>query len=229
MSFAGPMQAGSLQFMWLNADPETSSCAKAATMSIPVHAPAPFLPDEHTAGSQRTPKELLLPSSSEQTGGRSRLISPEVLSTDLGVGPDGFLALGAGVGAELLEAFDAAVPPLLLHVLLALQRVPAVVAVEALRHGAHGVAARPCESTAAEGTALRPWKLLQPPGAGHSSRRKDVWWWWYHTPPGSLMEQAAPVEESLKPDISHPRVKWKDARLVYLPRVMRPKHSLGVP
>lgn len=129
--------------------------------------------DEHTVGTQRTPKELLLPSSSEQTGGRSLLLTtPEVLSTDLGVSPDGFLALGAGVGAELLEAFDAAVPPLLLHVLLALQRVPAVVAVEALRHGAHGVAARPCESTAAEGTALRPWKLLQPPGAGHSSRRK---------------------------------------------------------
>lgn len=50
----------------------------------------------------------------------------------LGVGPDGFLALGAGVGAELLEALDAAVPPLLLHILLALQRVPAVVAVKAL-------------------------------------------------------------------------------------------------
>lgn len=50
----------------------------------------------------------------------------------LGVGPDGFLALSAGVGAELLEALDAAVPPLLLHVLLALQRVPAVVAVKAL-------------------------------------------------------------------------------------------------
>lgn len=77
-----------------------------------------------------------------------------MLSTDLGVGPDGFLALGAGVGTELLEALDAAVPPLLLHVLLALQRVAAVVAVEALRHGAHGVAAGPCKSTEAEGSAL---------------------------------------------------------------------------
>lgn len=77
-----------------------------------------------------------------------------MLSTDLGVGPDGFLALGAGVGTELLEALDAAVPPLLLHVLLALQRVAAVVAVEALRHRAHGVAAGPCKSTEAERAAL---------------------------------------------------------------------------
>lgn len=61
----------------------------------------------------------------------------------LGVGSDGFLALGAGVGAELLEALDAAVAALLLHVLLPLQRVAAVVTVKPLRHGAHRVTARP--------------------------------------------------------------------------------------
>lgn len=80
----------------------------------------------------------------------------EELSTDLGVGPDGFLALDAGVGAELVEALDTAVPPLLLHVLLALQGIPAVMAVKALRHGAHGVAARPCKSTAMKGQYQGP-------------------------------------------------------------------------
>lgn len=128
------------------------------------------LSDEHMAGSQRTPKELLhLRATANRRVISICLSSP---STDLGVSPDGFLALGAGVGAELLEALDAAVPPLLLHVLLAVQRVPAVVAVEALRHGAHGVAAaRPCKSTAGEGAALRPWELLQLPGAVRISRR----------------------------------------------------------
>lgn len=78
------------------------------------------------------------------------------LSTHLGVSADGFLALDAGVGADLVEALDAAVAPLLLHVLLALQRVAAVEAVEALRHGAHGVTARPCERNQRELTALNP-------------------------------------------------------------------------
>lgn len=61
----------------------------------------------------------------------------------LGVSANGFLALDAGVGTDLLKALDAAVAALLLHVLLALQRVAAVVAVKALRHGAHAVTAGP--------------------------------------------------------------------------------------
>lgn len=75
-----------------------------------------------------------------QRGGSSASPSP----SHLGVSTDGFLALDAGVGTDLVEALDAAVPALLLHVLLPLQRVAAVEAVEALRHGAHGVTARPC-------------------------------------------------------------------------------------
>lgn len=62
----------------------------------------------------------------------------------LGVGTDGFLALNAGVGTDLVKALDTAVAALLLHVLLPLQRVTAVVAVKTLRHGAHSVTARPC-------------------------------------------------------------------------------------
>ena len=53
----------------------------------------------------------------------------------LGVGTDGLLALGAGVGAELVKALGADVLVILLHVLLPVQVVTAVVAVEALTHG----------------------------------------------------------------------------------------------
>lgn len=62
----------------------------------------------------------------------------------LGVGTDGFLALNAGVGTDLVKALDTAVAALLLHVLLPVQRVTAVIAVKALRHGAHSVTAGPC-------------------------------------------------------------------------------------
>lgn len=58
----------------------------------------------------------------------------------LGVGADGLPAVHTGVGAELVEALEAAVVAVLLHVLLPLQVVPAVVAVELLSHGAHLVA-----------------------------------------------------------------------------------------
>jgi len=53
----------------------------------------------------------------------------------LGVSPDGTFALCTGVGAELVEALGAHVLLLLLHVLLPVQVVPAVVAVEAISHG----------------------------------------------------------------------------------------------
>lgn len=53
----------------------------------------------------------------------------------LGVGSDGTSALCAGVGTELVEALGAHMFVVLLHVLLAVQVVPAVVAVEAVRHG----------------------------------------------------------------------------------------------
>lgn len=62
----------------------------------------------------------------------------------LGVGADGALALGAGVGAELVEALGAHVLLLLHHVLLAVQVVPAVVAVEAVGHGGGEVAFVTC-------------------------------------------------------------------------------------
>lgn len=65
-------------------------------------------------------------------------------SSYLGVSTDGFLALDAGVGTDLVKALDAAVAALLLHILLALQVVAAVIAVKALRHGAHAVTAGPC-------------------------------------------------------------------------------------
>lgn len=148
--------------MWLNLDPEMRPSAKAADHEHSLHTPAPLLAQGahcwQPEDSQRTCSFTV----AQRRAISIRLSSSptEVLSTDLGVGPDGFLALHAGVGAELLEALDAAVPPLLLHILLALQGVTAVVAVKALRHRAHGVAARPsCKSTVGEGTALRPWKL----------------------------------------------------------------------
>lgn len=53
----------------------------------------------------------------------------------LGVSADGLLALSAGVGAELVEALGADVLVILLHVLLPVQVLTAVVAVEALTHG----------------------------------------------------------------------------------------------
>lgn len=57
----------------------------------------------------------------------------------LGVCSNGLAALHTGVGAELVEALQAAVVAVLLHVLLPLQGVPAVVAVKLLSHGAHFV------------------------------------------------------------------------------------------
>ena len=47
--------------------------------------------------------------------------------------------------AELVEALEAAVVAVLLHVLLPLQVVSAVVAVELLSHGAYFIAGRTCE------------------------------------------------------------------------------------
>lgn len=62
----------------------------------------------------------------------------------LGVGADGLAALHTRVGAELVEALEAAVVAVLLHVLLSLQVVSAVVAVELLSHGAYFIAGRTC-------------------------------------------------------------------------------------
>lgn len=59
----------------------------------------------------------------------------------LGIGPDGLPALGAGVGAELLKALDAAMAAFLLHILLSVQWGAAIMAIKAFGHGAHGVAA----------------------------------------------------------------------------------------
>uniref|UniRef100_A0A2D4J3K5 Secreted protein n=1 Tax=Micrurus lemniscatus lemniscatus TaxID=129467 RepID=A0A2D4J3K5_MICLE len=59
----------------------------------------------------------------------------------LRISPDGLPALGTGVGAKLLKALDAAVASFLLHILLPVQRGATIVAVKALGHGAHGVAA----------------------------------------------------------------------------------------
>lgn len=61
----------------------------------------------------------------------------------LGVSANGFLALDTGVGTEFFKALHTAVASLLLHILLPVQRVAAVVAIKALRHGAHGVTAGP--------------------------------------------------------------------------------------
>lgn len=58
----------------------------------------------------------------------------------LGVCANGLAALHTGVGTELVKALQAAVVAILLHILLPLQRVPAVVAVEFLSHGAHLIA-----------------------------------------------------------------------------------------
>lgn len=62
----------------------------------------------------------------------------------LGVSANGFLALDTGVGTEFFKALHTAVASLLLHILLPVQRVAAVVAIKALRHGAHSVTAGPC-------------------------------------------------------------------------------------
>lgn len=62
----------------------------------------------------------------------------------LGVGADGLAALHTRVGTELVEALEAAVVAVLLHVLLSLQVVSAVVAVELLSHGAYFIAGRTC-------------------------------------------------------------------------------------
>lgn len=53
----------------------------------------------------------------------------------LSIGSNGASTLCAGVGTELVETFGAHMFVVLLHVLLAVQVVPAVVAVEAVRHG----------------------------------------------------------------------------------------------
>lgn len=87
----------------------------------------------------------------------------------LGVGADGLAALHARVGAELVEALEAAVVAVLLHVLLSLQVVPAVVAVEFLSHGAHLVAGGTCGGRAGgtndqrEGWSVARGALGRPP------------------------------------------------------------------
>lgn len=53
----------------------------------------------------------------------------------LGVGADGASALRTGVGADLVETLGAHVFVVFLHILLAVQIIPAVVAVKAVRHG----------------------------------------------------------------------------------------------
>lgn len=58
----------------------------------------------------------------------------------LGVRTNGLAAFCTGVGTELVKALQAAVVAILLHVLLPLQRVPAVVAVKLFGHGAYLVA-----------------------------------------------------------------------------------------
>lgn len=58
----------------------------------------------------------------------------------LGVGTNGLAAFHTGVGAELVKTLQAAVVAILLHVLLPLQGVPAVVAIELLSHSAHLIA-----------------------------------------------------------------------------------------
>lgn len=98
----------------------------------------------------------------------------QLLSPHLGVSSDGFLALNAGVGADLIEALDAAVASLFLHVLLPLQVFTAVVAVKAVQHGAHGVTARPCKREEGEGAALSPWQLLQLLGAVQIGRVRTM-------------------------------------------------------
>lgn len=65
---------------------------------------------------------------------------------NLGVRTDGLLALGAGVGAQLVEALDAHVLVVLLHVLLAVQVVAAVEAVGAVGHGGGEVTPGTCGS-----------------------------------------------------------------------------------
>lgn len=57
------------------------------------------------------------------------------LGFHLGVRTDGLFALCAGVGAQLVEALDAHVLVVLLHVFLAVQVVAAVEAVGAVSHG----------------------------------------------------------------------------------------------
>lgn len=64
----------------------------------------------------------------------------------LGVRTDGLPALSAGVGAQLVVAFDAHVLVVLLHVLLAVQVVAAVEAVGAVGHGGGEVTPRTCGS-----------------------------------------------------------------------------------
>lgn len=83
----------------------------------------------------------------------------------LGVSADGFAALHAGVGAELVEALQAAVVAVLLHVLLSLQRVPAVVAVKLLGHGAYLVAGGACG-----GQGGRTNEMRRPRGSGTAAR-----------------------------------------------------------
>ena len=62
----------------------------------------------------------------------------------LGIGADGAAAVSAGVGTELIEALGAHMLFVLLHVLLPVQVVPAVVAVEAISHGGGEIMPETC-------------------------------------------------------------------------------------
>lgn len=73
----------------------------------------------------------------------------------LGVCTNGASALGAGVGAELIEALGAHVLLVLLHVFLPVQVVTAVVAVEAVGHGGGEVTPGTCGNTASDGGLAR--------------------------------------------------------------------------
>lgn len=65
-------------------------------------------------------------------------------SFHLGIGTNGASALSTGVGTELIEALGAHVFFILLHILLPVQVVAAVVAVEAVSHGGGEIALGTC-------------------------------------------------------------------------------------
>lgn len=88
-------------------------------------------------------------------------------SFNLGVRTDGLLALGAGVGAQLVEALDAHVLVVLLHVLLAVQVVAAVEAVGAVGHGGGEVTPGTCGS---DRERESPFQTPEGGGVASSSR-----------------------------------------------------------
>lgn len=87
----------------------------------------------------------------------------KALRFHLGVCTDGLLALGAGVGAQLVKALDAHVLLILLHALLAVQVVAAVEAVDAVGHGGGEVTPGTCGSDSErESPFTHQWGALLP-------------------------------------------------------------------